>query len=441
MVNEASMAASVHGIVWPAVPSPTPAASLAIADQLERTQWMSPDELAHHQREQLAVMLAHAASTVPHYARLDPRDFASVPVMSRAQITAAGEGLLSRAYPSTHGPAPETQTSRTSGAPVRVRGTGVVAAIHGAIALRDHRWHQRDLTAHLAAIRYLPNQAPPPDGAETRGWSPVAALIAPDARMSALSIASTTEEQLAWVVRTNPTYLLIYPSAFHALLVRIAKTGARLPALKQVRTISEVLSPGTRGLCTEVLDVPIVDTYSAQEVGNIALQCPDHEHYHVQSERLIVEILRDDDTPCGVGETGRVVITDLHNFATPILRYDIGDYAEVGASCPCGRGLPVLERVVGRRRNMLVYPDGRTTWPLFTVACREAARYRELQLVQLSREALRARVVPDGHLDREALVAALQRTLGHPFSIEIELVDEIGRTPAGKLEEFVSLAT
>lgn len=441
MVNEASMAASIHGIVWPRVPSPTPAASLAIASELERTEWMSPDELARLQREQLAVMLAHAVSTVPHYAGLDPRDAASVPVMSRAQITAAGEALLSRAYPSTHGPAPETQTSRTSGAPVRVRGTGVVAAIHGAIAMRDHRWHRRDLTAHLAAIRYLPNKAPPPDGAETRGWSPVTALVAPDARMSALSIASTTEEQLAWVVRTNPTYLLIYPSAFHALLVRIAKTGARLPALKQVRTISEVLSPGTRGLCTEVLDVPIVDTYSAQEVGNIALQCPEHEHYHVQSERLIVEILRDDDTPCSVGETGRVVITDLHNFATPILRYDIGDYAEVGAPCPCGRGLPVLERVVGRRRNMLVYPDGRTTWPLFTVACREAARYRDLQLVQLSREALRVRVVPDGPLDREALVAALHRTLGRAFSVEVEEVDEIGRTPAGKLEEFVSLAT
>ncbi|MGE0400936.1 MAG: phenylacetate--CoA ligase family protein [Kofleriaceae bacterium] len=433
------MAGSVHGIVWPAVPSPTPRASLAIADELERTQWWSLDELARHQRLQLDAMLAHARSTVPHYQGIT--DFASVPVMSRAEITAAAGDLVSRAYPSTHGPAPETETSRTSGAPVRVRGTGVIAALHGAIALRDHRWHRRDLGAHLAAIRYLPGKAAPPDGSETRGWSPVTALIAPDARMSALSIASTTDEQLAWVVAKNPAYLIIYPSALHALLLRIAQTGARLPALKQIRTISEVLSPGTRGLCTEVIDVPIVDTYSAQEVGNIALQCPDHEHYHVQSERLIVEILRDDGTPCAIGETGRVVVTDLHNFATPILRYDIGDYAVVGAPCACGRGLPVLERIVGRRRNMLVYPDGRTTWPLFSVACREATRYQHLQLVQLTRDTLRARVVPDGDLDREALIAALRRTLGHPFSVEVEVVGEIGRTPAGKLEEFISLAT
>jgi phenylacetate-CoA ligase len=431
--------ASVHGIVWPEVPSPTPAASLAILEALEHTQWLAPDELARHQRRQLDVMLAHAASTVPHYAGIT--DFSSVPIMTRTQITAAHGQLSSRAYPSTHGPAPETATSRTAGEPVRVRGTGVIAALHGAIAMRDHRWHERDLHAHHAQIRYMPDQAPPPDGMETRGWGPVAKLIAPEARMSFLSIASTTDEQLAWLVRTNPTYLLTHPSVLHALVARIAKTGATLPALQHARTISEVLSPGTRGLCMDVLGVPIVDTYSAQEVGYIALQCPDHERYHVQAERLIVEIVRDDGTPCSVGETGRVVVTDLHNFATPILRYDIGDYAELGAPCACGRGLPVLERIVGRRRNMIVYPDGSTAWPLFSIACREAARYHHLQLVQRTVDSLLARVLPDGALDREALVAAIHRTLGDGFSVEVEMVDEIGRTPAGKLEEFISLVT
>ncbi len=431
--------ASVHGIVWPSVPAPTPAASLAILEELERTQWLSPDELARHQQRQLEVMLAHAARTVPHYAGIS--DFASVPIMTREQITAAHGQLSSRAYPATHGPAPETQTSRTSGEPVRVRGTGVLAALHGAMAMRDHRWHKRDLHAHQAQIRYIPNLAEPPDGLEVKGWGPVAKLVAPDARMSILSIASTTDEQLAWLVRTNPTYLLAHPSVLHALLARIAQTGATLPALRQARTISEVLSPETRELCTKVLGIPIVDTYSAQEVGYLALQCPDHEHFHVQSEHVIVEIVRDDGTPCDVGESGRVVVTDLHNFATPILRYDIGDYAERGAPCPCGRGLPVLERILGRRRNMLVYPDGTTTWPLFSIGCREAARYHHLQLVQRTRDSLLARVVPDGPLDREALIGAIHRTLGDVFSVEIEIVDTIGRSPAGKLEEFISLAT
>jgi phenylacetate-CoA ligase len=435
------MTSSLHGIVWPVVPGTTPAAALAIADELERTQWLPPGELAAHQHRQRDVMLAHAAASVPHYRAVDPHDWASVPVMTRDAITAAGADLLSRAYPSTHGAAPDVQTSRTSGQPVRVRGTEALAALHAAITLRDHRWHRRDLHAHLASIRYTGAAAPPPDGLTARGWGPATSTLAPDAPLSVLSVLSTTDQQLAWLVRANPTYLLAYPSVLHALLRAIAASGAALPALRQVRTISEVLTPGTRGLCRDVLGLPIVDAYSAQEVGYIALQCPAHEHYHVQAERLIVEVLRDDGTPCAAGETGRVVVTDLHNFATPILRYELGDYAEVGRPCPCGRGLPVLARIVGRRRNMLVYPDGRTAWPVFTVACREAARFRDLQAIQIRRDALLLRVLPDGPLDRAALIAALQRSLGYPFEVEIELVTEIDRTPAGKLEEFTSRVT
>lgn len=435
------MTSTLHGIVWPAVPGTTPAAALAIADELERTQWLPPEELAAQQRRQRDAILAHATASVPHYRGLDPRDWASVPVLTRTAITGAGAELLSRAYPSTHGAAPEVQTSRTSGQPVRVRGTDVIAALHGALTLRDHRWHRRDLGAHLASIRYTGADAPPPDGVDMRGWGWATSELASDAPLSVLSVTSTTAQQLAWLVRKNPAYLIAYPSVLHALLRAIAASGATLPALRQVRTVSEVLAPGTRGLCRDVLDLPIIDAYSAQEVGYIALQCPEHEHYHVQAERLIVEVLRDDGTPCGPGETGRVVVTDLHNFATPILRYEIGDYAEVGRPCPCGRGLPVLARIVGRRRNMLVYPDGSTKWPVFTVATREAARFADLQLVQIRPDTLLARVVPDGPLDQEALVGALRRSLGYPFVVEFEIVSEIERTPAGKLEEFTSRVT
>ena len=77
--------------------------------------------------------------------------------------------------------------------------------------------------------------------------------------------------------------------------------------------------------------------YSSQEVGYIALQCPENESYHIQAENVLVEILDDDGLPCEPGEVGRVVVTALHNLATPLLRYDIGDYAEVGSPCSCGR--------------------------------------------------------------------------------------------------------
>lgn len=436
---------SIPGVEWPPFPDGTAATTLALAWQLEQTQWWSAEKLREHQRVQLRRLLAHAATTTEHYAgRLDvDRELTELPLLTRQELIESGPRILSKRYPIQHGAAPETVTSRSTGAPVRVRVPGIVTTFWNAITLRDHTWHRRDLTARLAAIRHTGEQAPPPDGARAAGWGPATADVAPDAPLSVLSVASTTAEQVAWLVREAPAYLLVYPTVLGAIARHLAATGQRLPALRQVRTISEALSPDTRALCRDVLGVPLVDTYSAQECGYIALQCPAHEHYHVQSERLVVEILDDDGHPCPPGAIGRVVVTDLHNFATPLVRYELGDFAEVGEPCPCGRGLPVLTRIVGRRRGMLVHRDGRTVWPVFTVACREAAPYLECQLVQDTIDRLRLRVVasrtrPLDDRHRAALVAALHGALGSEFRVVIEEVDTLDRSPAGKLEEFVS---
>jgi phenylacetate-CoA ligase len=430
------------------MPDAPSAMLLALSWQLERSQWWAPDELARAQDQQRRALLAHAVASVPHYERLDRDDWSSVPIMTRDQIIAAGPRLLSRTYPAAHGTTAEVATSRSTGEPVRVRSTGVTTAMWHALTLREHLWHARDLSLRMAMIRYTGGEAPAPDGTRVVGWGPATQVIAPRAPMSILSLASTTEQQIAWLRREQPSYLLIYPSMLDAILRRIEASGERLPTtLRHVQTIGEILAPELRARCLDLLGVPIVDTYSAEEVGYLAIECPSQTGaarpaYHVQAERHQIEILDEAGRPCAIGETGRVVVTDLHNFATPILRYAIGDYAEVGAPCGCGRGLPVLARIIGRRRNMLTYPDGRTVFPVFAVACRQAAPYRALQLVQPSVDSLRARVVPAGPFGddaRAALVAAVRAAFDHPFSVEVEVVDELSRSPAGKLEEFVSL--
>ena len=110
--------------------------------------------------------------------------------------------------------------------------------------------------------------------------------------------------------------------------------------------------------------MPLTDLYSAQEVGVIALQCPESGLLHVQSEHLLVEVLDEQGQPCREGEIGQVVVTDLHNFAMPLIRYALRDWAEVGPPCSCGRGLTTLRRVVGRTRNMAVSPAGKHFWPV-----------------------------------------------------------------------------
>jgi phenylacetate-CoA ligase len=136
-----------------------------------------------------------------------------------------------------------------------------------------------------------------------------------------------------------------------ALIRHIGPREGRLARLREVRTFGELVEPRVREECLEIWGLNIVDIYSSQEVGYLALQCPDYIQYHVQSENVLVEVLDDANQPCEPGQIGRLVVTSLHNFALPLLRYEIGDYAEVGWPCQTASG-------VGPRSN---YP-ARTPW-------------------------------------------------------------------------------
>jgi phenylacetate-CoA ligase len=151
-------------------------------------------------------------------------------------------------------------------------------------------------------------------------------------------------------------------------------------------------------------------------------------------------VLDDQGAPCPPGTIGRVVVTSLHNFATPFIRYQLGDYAEPGEACDCGRGLPVLRHVAGRARNMAVLPDGSRFWPRIRAGeWAEVAAVKEFRLVQTAPDAMRLEVVTQQPLAPEhvnALAAGVARRLGHPFVISVVRVDRIARGAAGKLDDF-----
>jgi phenylacetate-CoA ligase len=247
--------------------------------------------------------------------------------------------------------------------------------------------------------------------------------------------------QADWLVREDPAYLLTYPSNVLALAEHFERHGLSLPRLRQLRTISEMLLPEVRLAARRVWNVPVIDTYSTNEVGYLALQCPAHEHYHVQSEGVLLEILDAEGRPCAPGETGRVVLTPLHNFATVLLRYEVGDYAEAGGPCPCGRGLPVITRILGRYRNLVMLPDGRRYWPqLGQIQARALAPISQIQVVQTSLEAIELRYAAARdltHAEREALAAIVCRSIGHPFEVAFVPLPSIPRSPGGKFEDFI----
>jgi len=240
----------------------------------------------------------------------------------------------------------------------------------------------------------------------------------------------------------NPHYLVTFPTNLAALLRLSEHRKCRPSRLKQVGTMSEVLDPEVREACRSIWGVPLVDTYSSREFGPIALQCPEYPHYHVQSENVLVEVLDEQGDPCPPGGVGRLVITALHNFAMPLIRYELGDYAEVGEPCPCGRGLPVLKRILGRSRNMLTLPSGEKIWPWVPGYQGFLEVVRQFQIIQHSLEEIEVKLVTDRPLtaaEEEDFRSVLTDCLRHPFRFRFERADAIPRSAGGKYEDFVSL--
>jgi phenylacetate-CoA ligase len=450
---------SIEGVVWPGIPAPNGAALLAILFQLEQSQWWTPEAIRCRQRDQLEALLQHAVAHVPLYRErlrdipdLSRNDqwldvWRGIVPLTRDEIQAADddERLVTEVLPPGHGELREIHPSGSTGKPIRSLRTQLWELMWSAFTVRDHLWHRRDLQGTFAAIRESgKGKAAYPEGDRAEHWGYSSATIFATGPMVSLNVTTPIEHQAEWLQRQNPDYLLTHPSIAHQLAEHCSTHGISLPRLKQVITISENVKPDVRGAVARAWGVPLVDIYSTREVGYIALQCPDYEHYHVQAEHVFVEVLSERGEPCSPGEVGRLIVTSLHNLGMPLIRYDIGDYVELGEACPCGRGLPVLKRIIGRTQNMLVMPSGERRWPLLSSANIEEllslAPIRQYQFRQkgLDRIELRlavARPLTPGDEDR--IADWIRTKFTYPFQVSFSYFDEIPRTAAGKFEDFV----
>jgi len=448
---------TVPGVVSPAIPGRMASLLLSVLYQLEQTQWLPPDDLFAHQARQLRVLFAHAAAQSPFYRRrfaeagVDPaaevtwQTLQRLPILQRPELQGAGNDINAAELPKSHGKRHTIETSGSTGRAVRMFGTEITGLFWRAGVMREHLWHGRDLGGKLGAIRWARKGiAMAPEGKRGDSWGPASGSIYPTGPAVLLNIASELHEQVDWLQREQPDYLISFPSNLMALAKYCLERQVTFPNLKQVMTVGETVTQQARDLVREAWGVRLLDSYSCEEAGYLAIQCPEHEVYHLQSENVLVEVVDDEGVACRPGEVGRVLITSLHNFATPLIRYQLGDYAEAGAPCACGRGLPVVNQVLGRQRNRLVLPDGTTVFPYFGNHDDYKAitpEVRQFQFIQHSLDEIEKRMVVSSPLtpeQEERTRELIVRNLGHPFRITFTYLDEIPAGPRGKYEEFIS---
>jgi phenylacetate-CoA ligase len=336
-------------------------------------------------------------------------------------------------------------TSGTSGVPISVSTTDRDMLWHAAFCMRDFEWSRMDPRKVLAAIRLMAMSKEDLPAAMTgvvaQGWTSFAPHVFQSARAYGLDIRQNPSAQLEWLRRLNPAYLISYPSNLEVLASLAADAKVRIPNLEAIQAIGEPVTDETRRLVEGAFGVPVKNLYSVTEGGYVASPCPDGHGLHVHSENFIAEVLKESGEPCGPGETGRVVLTSLHNFVNPFVRYDIQDYATLAPGpCPCGRGLPLWTKVDGRRHPMLYMPDGsRRISTGLMLGVRQVGGVRQFQIVQRPDRSVLVRVVPDsswtsGHVGR--IVSLVQEEVGRSDTV-VERLPALEKTGGGKLRIIV----
>jgi phenylacetate-CoA ligase len=240
---------------------------------------------------------------------------------------------------------------------------------------------------------------------------------------------------LKWCSRLRPQLLRGYVSALLDYARFLEENHLRFPPLKGIILGAERVDEEDQRTLERVFGAPAFNTYGGREMALMAMECDHKCGLHEVSENNYLEF-----EPVGLADyenAGNIIVTGLHNFAMPFIRYRIEDIGVPGESgtCACGRGLPRIARVLGRTVEVFTFHDGtRMSGILFLHIMRDFP-IDEYQFIQTSdrRILLRARLeggVPDEM--RDTILRAYTRLLPDGVTLDFEEVDAFERTASGK---------
>ena len=400
--------------------------------QAERAQWRDPRRLREWQGRRLRKLVRHAYTSVPFYRRLydqagvNPAAIRSLddlerrPVITKAQLQGEpADDLLSdrRSMASLV----TAFTSGSTGRPFRT--------------YRDpslERWRTGYLLRALATAGYrlgdrLMIVVERPERPGT-GWT----------RWRKLTFYDRPDHVLAEINRLRPSIVYGYVSALRQVVRLARERDLPVHRPRAVVTVSETLDPATRQQLAEGFGAPVFDIYGSIEMGVIAWECEAHNGYHVAEDSVLMETL----PATGGGE--RLVLTNLHNEAMPLIRYEVGDRGRLeGPAADDPDRRPVLAALEGRTNDVFLLPSGRRVLGVTA----DLRSYRiglgvlEAQLVQTERSALDVNWVPAPSYavgDEARMAERLSRMFFGELSIRLHRVDRLPASPNGKVRYSVS---
>jgi phenylacetate-CoA ligase len=420
---------------------------------LNVSQWYSPAQVRDLQEKRLQQLIRHAYLHVPWYAdqmqarNLVPEDFRTMedlqkmPLLSKAALR---ENLYFDLFADNHRK-PEMQKIATSGS------TGEPLVLYADRRQLEMRWASTFRSAEWTGWRFGDRQA--------RLWHQTLGMTGSQVfreyfdawfmRRLFIPAYEMNEDNLAELIdrlrRFRPVLVDGYAEIFNFLAHYAHKHGITGVEPKAIMTSAQIMPPQVREVIEREFKAKVFDKYGSREFSGIAYECDHHSGHHIMAESYIVEILKDG-RPARPGELGEVVITDLNNYAVPLIRYRIGDLAvamDADEVCGCGRGLPRIGRIEGRAQALIFCANG--TWLPGTFFAHFFKDYdfaiRQYQVVQREEKSVELKIVPESGFSatvQEEILQQLHKFMGEEMRIDVSIVDNIPLLKTGKRTGVVS---
>ncbi len=417
-------------------------------DGLLESQYWSQKALQALQDEKLRKLIRFAYEEVPYYRetfearRLTPEDFRGVddlqrlPVLNKRDLRDVTKLTARRAPRSTF----YRRTSGSTGTPFKVlvdreASISEMALVYRFLLSIGYDWG--DEIVQLWGAPVVGSGSIVPRIAEGMRQAVRRAVWNLNNFDTYKSDTGATRKIAATLTPGRPRVLRGYTSAIYSLALEIIQRDMRVGA-KAVITTAEKLFGYQRKTIERAFGPILYDQYGCGESNSIAFECEQHHGLHVASEHVAVELL---DADGGSATTGRVVFTDLDNYAMPLIRYENGDLATwANGACACGRGSPMIKQVDGRQYELLEVPGGRKIHGGFFdeiyIEMGFGDRYliEDLRVVQEAIDRYRLEFVMSGqlsHSDVAALRAKYAQYLGD-VRVDVVYVDAIPSSESGK---------
>jgi len=392
---------------------------------------------AEETEKKIRALIRHAVSTAPYYKNYDPEaSLSELPVVNKDTFREHYREFLSSDYSDGKG----CRTMTTSGS------TGTP------FAMIQDPGKIRCNTADSIFMGTLGNYRIGQKQAFIRVWvsnvkkSSLRLLMENSIMMDSSSLSDESLKKMADIIADQKVKSLVgYSSALGELSAYLDRSGYNLEKFTvcSVIPISETMPQGVRKRISEQFDCPVRSWYSNEENGIMGIQIrDDSEEYYINSESYYYEILRaDSDEPAPDGELGRIVITDLTNYAFPILRYDNGDMAVARHQEKNGRTRLILKELYGRRSDLIYDTEGNAVTPyLITNNLWNVEGVKQFRFLQLGRKEYELRLNGDrGKMDAEDMIGRIRPTLGKDAEIRVSYVDEIPVLASGKRKYIENL--